>query len=143
MQSDTIKLLQKCDQGAKMAFNTMQNVYDDIKDDEMRKALSEFMDRHLEYIENVEELLHALGQEEKRPSKFASKMAETVTDLRLKRDDSDPHIAAMMIEGADKGNEMLGKAQKKLSAATQTAQMQAQKLIGLETDMRVKMQSYL
>lgn len=143
MKSDAIKLLMKCDKGAKLAFRTLQSVYDSVEDETMRKALGEFMDKHIEYIESIEQVMHSLGQEEKEPSKFASKMADVVTSMRLKNDDSDPHIAAMMIEGADKGSQTLGKACKKLESATQTAQMEAQKLISIETDLRIKMQSYL
>ena len=52
-------------------------------------------------------ILSELYRKGKEPNPMARFMAKTVTEMRLKRDDSDAHIAQMIIEGCQKGIEML------------------------------------
>ena len=46
VESDTIKLLRECDAGVKMGVSSIDDVIDHVKDERMRKLLSECKEEH-------------------------------------------------------------------------------------------------
>ncbi len=142
MQTDTVNLLHECNSGAKTAMNTIQEVVPFVRSTLLRDELRMFVERHGAIIDTSEHILSELYRKGKEPNPMARFMAKTVTEMRLKRDDSDAHIAQMIIEGCQKGIEMLIDTMSRLPNASEQAQELTHQLIELERELIVHMQPY-
>ena len=65
VNSDTVKLLQECDAGTKMAVSTIDEVLDNVRDTDMKRLLQESKNHHEKLGNEIHSLLISHGTEEK------------------------------------------------------------------------------
>ena len=140
---ETIHLLKECDAGSKMAVTSMDEVLEFVKDEKLKKLLSESKAHHEKLGNETHELLSKWGSEEKDPSIMAKGMSWLKTNMKLGMDDSDATIADLITDGCDMGVKSLNQYLNEYSDADKEAKDVCKRLIKIEEDLRQEIQTYL
>ena len=140
---ETIHLLKECDAGSKMAVTSIDEVLEFVKDEKLKKLLSESKAHHEKLGNETHELLSKWGSEEKDPSIMAKGMSWLKTNMKLGKDDSDATIADLITDGCDMGVKSLNQYLNEYSDADKEAKDVCKRLIKIEEDLRQEIQTYL
>lgn len=140
---ETIHLLKECDAGSKMAVTSIDEVLKFVKDEKLKKLLSESKAHHEKLGNETHELLSKWGSEEKDPSIMAKGMSWLKTNMKLGMDDSDATIADLITDGCDMGVKSLNQYLNEYSDADKEAKDVCKRLIKIEEDLRQEIQTYL
>ena len=140
---DTIKLLQECDAGSKMAVSSIDEVLEKVTDKELEKILSRTKKEHSKIGNDIHELLNDYEEEEKEPNPIAKSMSWMKTNFKVGMDDSTSTIADIMIDGCDMGIKSLYQYLHKYNDANENAKDICNDLIDIEEELREDLQKYL
>ena len=140
---ETIHLLKECDAGSKMAVTSIDEGLEFVKDEKLKKLLSESKAHHEKLGNETHELLSKWGSEEKDPSIMAKGMSWLKTNMKLGMDDSDATIADLITDGCDMGVKSLNQYLNEYSDADKEAKDVCKRLIKIEEDLRQEIQTYL
>lgn len=140
---ETIHLLKECDAGSKMAVTSIDEVLEFVKDEKLKKLLSESKAHHEKLGNETHELLSKWGSEEKDPSIMAKGMSWLKTNMKLGMNDSDATIADLITDGCDMGVKSLNQYLNEYSDADKEAKDVCKRLIKIEEDLRQEIQTYL
>ena len=141
--SDTIKLLQECDSGSKMAVTSIDEVLEKTCDSKLKKLLQESKEHHEKLGNEIHELLKEYGSEEKDPSLMAKGMSWMKTNVKIGMDDSDATIAELITDGCDMGVKSLQQYLNEYDDAEHSAKAMCKKLISIEEELRKDLREYL
>ncbi|MGN1419192.1 MAG: hypothetical protein ACI4W6_07670 [Acutalibacteraceae bacterium] len=143
MSDDTIHLLKECDSGTKTAVNSIREVLDNVKDDELLKLLTDSIKKHEKIGDETHEMLSSLGESEKEPSAMARAASWLKINAKLMEDPSDQTIAALMTDGCNMGIKQISIYKNKYPAADKKAKQLAQKLVSQEQSLLDDLRKYL
>ena len=140
---DTIKLLQECDAGTKMGVSSIDDVLEKVKDEKLKKLLSESKSHHEKLEEDIEHLLEQMGAEEKDPNPMAKGMSWIKTNMKMGWDESDATVADLLTDGCDMGIKSLHRYLNQYKAADEQSKDIAKRLINLEERLAIDIRPYL
>ena len=143
IEQDTIKLLRECDAGIRMGVDSIDDVLDYVRGDELRRYLTESKQAHRELDRELQELLDRYRDEGKEPNPIAKSMSWMKTAVKLKLDESDATIADLMTDGCNMGVKSLSKYLNQYQAADEYSKDITKKLIHLEAQLATDMRQYL
>ena len=143
IEQDTIKLLRECDAGIRMGVDSIDDVLDYVRGDELRRYLTESKQAHRELDRELQELLDRYRDEGKEPNPIAKSMSWMKTAVKLKLDESDATIADLMVDGCNMGVKSLSRYLNQYAAADETSKDICKRLIKLEEKLGVQMRDYL
>ncbi len=143
IEQDTIKLLRECDAGIRMGVDSIDDVLDYVRRDELRRYLSESKQAHRELDRELQELLDRYRDEGKEPNPIAKSMSWMKTAVKLKLDESDATIADLMTDGCNMGVKSLSRYLNQYAAADEVSKDICKRLIKLEEKLSVQMRDYL
>lgn len=106
---DTIKLLKECNAGIKMAVTGLKEVEPRILDANMKKSISESIERHEKIGDKTHELLNKYKDSEKEPNPVAEAMSWLKINVNCLIDSSDSEIAKLMMDGCNMGIQSISK----------------------------------
>ena len=109
INEDTIHLLKECDAGTKMGVVSIDDVLDIVKDETLKKLLTESKDHHSKLGNDLHSLLNEYGSEEKDPNPIAKGMSWFKTNMKITMNNSDSTIADLITDGCDMGVKSLHK----------------------------------
>ena len=143
IEKDTVRLLRECDSGAKMGIQSLQDVQDRVKDDNMRRMLLTSVDEHEKLSHDIQEHLHRFDDEGKDPSVMASGMAWLKAHAEMMMNGSDETIADLMTDGCNMGIKSLSRYLNQYTAADEKSKDFAKRLIGMEEHLVQDLRAYL
>ena len=143
IEQDTIKLLRECDAGVKMGVQSIDDVMDYVKSEQLGQYLSECRQEHRKLDREIQEGLDEFGDEGKNPNPMAKGMSWMKTNAMLMIDNSDQTIADLMTDGCNMGVKSLHKYLNEYKAADESSKEIAKKLVNLEQKLAVDIRSYL
>ncbi len=143
IEQDTIKLLRECDAGIRMGVDSIDEVLDYVKDDRLRKELSDCKVQHEKLKEEIQELLNRYHDDGKAPNPMAKGMSWMKTNMKLAMDESDKTIADLMTDGCNMGVKSLGRYLNQYQAADEETKDIAKRLIQLEEKLAADIRRYL
>lgn len=132
IESDTIKLLRECDAGIKMGVDAIDEVLDYVRDEALRKCLTDCRSKHDKLKEEIQILLVKYHDEGKEPSPMAKSMSWVKTNVKLVMNESDETIAGLITDGCNMGVKSLNKYLNQYKAADEKTKDITKKLIHLE-----------
>lgn len=141
--NDTVHLLKECDSGTKTAVNSIREVLDNVKNEQLLKILTGSLEQHEKIGNETNEMLGELGQNGKEPNPMARAMSWMKINVKLMDDPSDETIAALMTDGCNMGIKQLGIYKNKYPTADRKAQRLAEKLINEEESLLDDLRHYL
>ena len=142
-KTDTIKLLQECDAGSKMAVTSIDELLDKVSDPELASLLEESKKHHEKLGNDLHSLLNEYGSEEKDPNPIAKGMSWFKTNMKITMKNSDSTIADLITDGCDMGVKSLHKYMNQYRNADKKAVDICKRLISIEEDLRDKLRVYL
>jgi hypothetical protein len=140
---DTIHLLKECDAGTKMGVVSIDDVLDIVKDETLKKLLTESKDHHSKLGNDLHSLLNEYGSEEKDPNPIAKGMSWFKTNMKITMKNSDSTIADLITDGCDMGVKSLHKYMNQYRNEDKKAVDICKRLISIEEDLRDKLRVYL
>ena len=143
IEQDTIKLLRECDAGVKMGVDSIDDVLDDVKSEELKKCLNESKEKHIVLKDEIQGLLDQYHDDGKEPNPIAKSMSWMKTNMKLVMNESDHTIADLMTDGCDMGVKSLNKYLNQYEAAEEFAKDICKRLIKLEEKLRSEVKNYL
>ena len=140
---DTVKLLKECNAGIKMGVNSINEVFDNVENDELRKILNDSRDEHQRLGSETHKLLNDYDDEGKETNPMARSMSWLKTNIMLSLDERDSTVADLITDGCNMGVKSLNKYLNKYPAAEEEVKDIAKKLISMEEDLANNMRKYL
>lgn len=141
--TDTVKLLQECDAGTKMAVTSIDEVLDKVRDSEMKELLEKSRRHHEKLGDEIHSVLNSHGREEKDPNPVAKGMSWMKTNMKLTMDDSDAAVANLITEGCNMGVKSLNKYLNQYKMADDKSRDLGTKLISIEEKLCKDLTKYL
>ncbi len=140
---DTVELLQEISTGCHMAVSSFEQVQEfDIRH-ELLVALQKYEKSHREMEQEATDMLHELGEEEKRPGAMVSAMSWLTTEMKMNLKEDATQAAKLMMNGCNTGIQSIGEAIGKYPSASEKSVKLARKLIENEEKLMKEMEDYL
>ena len=143
VEQDTIKLLRECDAGAKMGVESIDEVLDYVKSEELRQLLSDCKREHDKLQGEIRKKLDQYQDDGKDPSPIAKGMSWMKTNMKLIMHESDHTIADLMTDGCNMGVKSLNRYLNQYKAADEVSKDICKRLINLEQKLTEDIRGYL
>ena len=143
IEQDTIKLLRECDAGVKMGVESISDVIDHVRSDELKKYLNDCKREHDKLKTEINGLLEKYHDDGKNPNPIAESMSAMKTGFKLAVNESDETIAGLMTDGCNMGVKSLNKYLNQYEAADEVSKDITKRLINLEERLAVDIRQYL
>lgn len=143
MYEDTVRLLDECDAGIKMAVAAIDDVLPSVESPRMFSQLNRSRESHLALQEQAHEQLQALRASGKDPGTMARAMSWMKTNARLMVNPGDASVADLIVGGCNMGIKSLHKYQNQYRTADESSKSVADRLIRLEAELAAEMYPYL
>ncbi len=143
VEPDTIKLLRECNAGIKMGVTSIDEVLHAVKDNKLKKILTDNKQEHEKLGGETTQLLNDYSDEGKEPNPIAKGMSWIKVNMKLGMDNSDATVADLIVDGCDMGVKSLSRYLNQYTAAEEKVKDIAKRLIKLEEDLSVKMRDFL
>ena len=143
IEQDTIKLLRECDAGIKMGVSSIDDVLEYVDNEQLRRFLTASKEEHNELDAELQKLLDRYGDEGKDPNPMAKSMSWMKTAVKLKLQESDATIAALMTDGCNMGVKSLSRYLNQYAAADEVSKDICKRLIRIEEKLSVQLRDYL
>lgn len=141
--NDTLSLLQECDAGSKMAVSSIDEVLEKVKDEKLKKLLSESKEHHTKLGNEIHQMLSSHHTEGKEPSAISKGMSWVKSNVVLSVDNSNGSVAELITDGCNMGIKTLNKFLNQYSAAEDSAKKICIKLSSIEEKLCKELQPYL
>lgn len=141
--NDTVKLLQECDAGTKMAVTSIDEVLDKVQDQQMKSILNQSKSHHGKLGNELHGLLHKYGSDEKDPNPMAKGMSWIKTNWKMGMEESDATAADLITDGCNMGVKSLTRYENQYKAANQKAKDICNELIKIEETLASDLRPYL
>lgn len=103
-RDDTIKLLNECNAGIKMGVESINEVIDRVKNDDLRNILNKYLEDNKNLGDKTHECLNQFHDSGKEPNPIAKTMSWFKTNIKLLQgSDVDEQIADLMTDGCNMG----------------------------------------
>ena len=143
MHEDTVRLLDECDAGIKMAVSAIDDVLPSVESPRLFSQLNRSREAHLALQEQAHDQLHALRASGKEPPSMTRAMSWMKTNARLMVKPGDASVADLIVGGCNMGIKSLHKYQNQYRAADADSKSVADRLISLEAELAAEMYPYL
>ena len=100
---DSIKLLNECNSGTKMAVESLNEVLEKVKNENLRNTLTTSLEEHKKFGDLTHQKLMEAHDSDKEPNPIAKAMSWMSTNLKLLTGDVDEKIADIITEGCNMG----------------------------------------
>lgn len=143
INDDTIKLLRECNSGLKMGVNSIDEVMDHVRNEDLRTLLNKSRDSHIRLGDKTHEYLISYHDEGKEPPMVARMMSKIKTEVKFTEENSERTVAELITDGCDMGIKSLYQYLHKYVAASNDAKNLAEEVIEVEEELRRDMTKWL
>ncbi len=143
MKQDTVKLLKECDAGVKTAVNSIDEVLDDIKSEDLRRIMNDSRRKHQELGDDIHSSLNNLSESGKDPNPMARAMSWMKINWKLAEKPSDSTVANLMYDGCSMGVKSLAKYLNDCASADESSKGYAKKLIEIEDTLMSDLRTFM
>ena len=143
IEQDTIRLLRECDAGIKMGVESIDEVLDYVRSDNLLQTLNTCKREHDKLKTEVNGLLDRYHDDGKNPNPIAQGMSFMKTNMKLVMHESDQTIAGLITDGCNMGVKSLNKYLNQYEAADEVSKDIAKRLIHLEQTLAEDIRQYL
>lgn len=141
--TDTIKLLQECDAGTKMAVSSLDEVLEKVCNSDMKQLLQESKNHHEKLENEIHSLLNSYKSEQKEPNPIAKGMSWIKTNMKISMDYSDETVADLITDGCNMGIKSLNKYLNQYKMADNSSKEICIKLASIEEQLCKELRKYL
>ncbi len=109
LSNDTTKLLTECNAGIKMGVDSLNELLPSVKNEKLKKVMSECRETHKRLGDRTHKLLNQYGEASKDPHPVAKSMSWLKTNFKLAVENSDSTIADLLTDGCNMGIKSLNR----------------------------------
>ena len=142
-EQDTIRLLRECDAGVKMGVDSINDVLDNVRSEELKQFLIACKNKHEILNNEVQEELRRYEDEGKDPNPMAKGMSWIKTNVMLAVDESDSRVADLITDGCNMGVKSLNRYLNQHTDASEKAKELTKKLSDLEEKLAIDIRRFL
>lgn len=142
-ENDTIKLLQECNSGSKMAVTSIDEILEKVQNPDLKAVLMDNKEQHKKLGNEIHAALLKLGASEKEPNLLAKGMAWMKTNMKAAMEDGDKAAADLITDGCGMGIKSLHQYENQYINADAEAKKLCNQLIEIEEKLRKELQKYL
>ena len=143
MDEQTIKLLEECCSGCRMAVESFEQIKEYVKDTDLKKLISDYTEKHRNLEKEAASLLKESGNEEQSAGFMASALSRFTTEIKLTFNSDNSQVAKLLIDGCTMGIKTLGEKANQYDKADKKAGALAQKIIRIEEALLKELKDYL
>lgn len=143
INDDTLKLLNECDAGIKMAVSSIDEVLPSVKSEKMKQCLSDCKQEHEKLGIEAHRILNNYNDSGKDPNPIAKGMSWIKTNVTLSINPTDNSVADLMMDGCNMGIKSLNKYLNEYKTAEKNAKDITQQLIRSEEQMSTNLRSFI
>lgn len=143
MNRETIRLLEECDAGVKMAVASIDDVLGRVKEPSLREHLESSREKHTAYGREMTNILNRMGHTAPQPSAMARSMAKMKTTVKMALRPADSTVAELMTDGCNMGIQSLSRYLNRNTSADAQSREMARRLIGIEDQFANGLRAYL
>ncbi len=144
VEPDTIKLLRECNAGVKMGVTSLDEVIDKVKDENLKKILTDSKQEHEKLGEETSQLLLDYSDKGKEPNPIAKGMSWMKTTVMMSmKEDADKEAAKLISDGCNMGIQSLSEYLNKYQAAEEKVKDITKKLIKIEDELAHSLREFL
>lgn len=140
---DTIKLLNECNAGVKMAVESLDEVLDKAKDEKLITILKNSLEEHKKLGDLTHQKLNEFHDKDKEPSALAKAMSWMSTNLKLFTGDVDEKIADLITEGCNMGIKSISRYLNQYPNSRDDVKDLVHELIKIEDKLVLELRAYL
>ena len=140
---DTIKLLNECNAGVKMAVESLDEVLDKAKDEKLITILKNSLEEHKKLGDLTHQKLNEFHDKDKEPSALAKAMSWMSTNLKLFTGDVDEKIADLITEGCNMGIKSISRYLDQYPNSRDDVKDLVHQLIKIEDKLVLELRAYL
>ena len=140
---DTIKLLNECNAGVKMAVESLDEVLDKAKNEKLITILKNSLEEHKKLGNLTHEKLNEFHDKDKEPSALAKAMSWMSTNLKLFTGDVDEKIADLITEGCNMGIKSISRYLNQYPNSRDDIKDLVHQLIKIEDKLVLELRAYL
>lgn len=142
-ETDTIRLLKECDAGLRMGADSLGEMLDYVKGDELQKKLLHGKSEHERLIAEVENELADKGAHGKEPAVMAKSMSWLKTNVKMAVNYSDNMVADLVYDGCNMGMKSLHRYRNQYVGADDKSKELCERIIKTESELCENMQKFL
>lgn len=143
MENHTIKLLEECSSGCKMALSSLKQLQRNIINPHFSALVQDYIGKHTNLQNEANALLGQHGRSKKDPSLGATLMSWTMSEMKMMMNKGDSQIAKLLMDGCNMGIQTLSEAVNQYSNASQESFALADCIIKAEEDFLGEVKLYL
>lgn len=144
VEPDTIKLLRECNAGVKMGVTSLDEVIDKVKDENLKKILTDSKQEHEKLGGETSQLLLDYSDKGKEPNPIAKGMSWMKTTVMMSmKEDTDKEAAKLISDGCNMGIQSLSEYLNKYQAAEEKVKDITKKLIKIEDELAHSLREFL
>lgn len=117
--NDTTRLLTECNAGIKMGVQSLNEMLPSVKNEKLKKVMSECRETHKRLGDKTHKLLNQYGESTKEPHPVAKSMSWMKTNFKLAVENSDSTIADLLTDGCNMGVKNLNRYLNRYTGADQ------------------------
>ena len=140
---DTIKLLNECIEGIKKAVESLDEVLDKAKNENLITILRNSLEEHKKLGDLTHQKLNEFHDKDKEPSALAKAMSWMSTNLKLFTGDVDEKIADLITEGCNMGIKSISRYLNQYPNSRDDVKDLVHELIKIEDKLVHELRSYL
>lgn len=143
MNEHSIKLLQECNSGCKMALDSLNQVREYVIDDKLMGVMETYRRKHEDLETQSTKILNECGKCEKEPSKMASAFSYVTAEMKLMMKDDNHQIAKIMMDGCNMGIQSISTGRNDYPDASKEIMDVAEDLIKIEEDFMKDLKQFM
>lgn len=143
MNEHTLKLLEECNSGCKMAITSMDHALEYVRDDELMSLLHDYKEKHERLKIESENLLKEAGYEGKEPGMMASAFAWITEETKMMLKDDNNQIAKLMMDGSNMGIQSITELLNRCNDCDEGTKAIAKKLVRVEEEFLQELKRFL
>ncbi len=141
--NDTVKLLRECDAGVQMGVESIEEVLEEVKSEDLRGFMAEARKKHFEIGECLKRELDKYADDGKSPNPMAKSMSWLKTNMKMAFEGSDQTIADLITDGCNMGVKSLNKYLNQYTNASENAKELTKRLIDIEEKLAIDIRRFL
>lgn len=143
METQTIRLLDECSKGCKMGIDSIEQIKEYVKDEELLHVLEHYTADYKKLDDETAALLRQNGEPEKEPGKMALAFSYITTEMKLMVKDDSSQIAKMLMDGCNMGIKSISEAVNDNPEAEKESRSIAKKLVKALEDFMKDLKQFL
>ncbi len=143
MNEHSMKLLQECNSGCKMALESLNQVHQYVMDDKLMSVLDTYKRKHEALEMRSAELLMECGKCGKEPSKMASAFSYVTAEMKLMMNDDNHQIAKLLMNGCNMGIQSISTCCNDYPDASKEIMDVAEDLVKIEEDFMKDLKQFM